>query len=37
MNTVYVDSTVTDEERRRRLYEGQLFVFSPRPSSVALY
>jgi hypothetical protein len=36
MHTVYFDSTVSDEERRRRLYEGQLFVFSPRPSTVAL-
>jgi len=36
MNTVFFDSNVTDEVRRKRLYEGQIFVFSPRPSSVAL-
>src|ERR1700747_12451 len=36
MNTVFFDSNVTDAVRRKRLYEGQIFVFSPRPSSVAL-
>ena len=36
MNTIYLDSTVGDEVRRQRLYNGQLFIFSPRPSSVAL-
>jgi hypothetical protein len=36
MNTVYFDSRISDEERRKRLYSGQLFVFSPRPSSIAL-
>ncbi len=36
MNTLYVDSTVNDDVRRQRLYNGQIFVFSPRPSSVAL-
>jgi Phytanoyl-CoA dioxygenase (PhyH) len=36
MNTIYFDSTVTDEERRKRLYEGQVFVFSPLASSIAL-
>ncbi|GKS58300.1 hypothetical protein YTPLAS18_18270 [Nitrospira sp.] len=36
MNTVYFDSAMCDEERRRALYNGQLFVFSPRPSSLAL-
>jgi len=36
MNTVYFDSPISDEMRRERLYQGQLFVFSPRPSSVAL-
>ncbi|SRR5579884_1521934 len=35
MNTVYFDSPVNDEVRRDQLYKGQLFVFSPRPSSVA--
>jgi hypothetical protein len=36
MNTVYFDSRVSDDERRKRLYDGQLFVLSPRPSSIAL-
>ena len=37
MNTIYFDSHLNDEMRRKHLYDGQLFVFSPRPSSVALY
>lgn len=36
MNTVYLDSSAGDELRRERLYAGQLFVFSPRASSLAL-
>jgi hypothetical protein len=36
MNTIFFDSPFTDEERRKRLYDGQLFVFSPSRSSVAL-
>ena len=36
MNSVFFNSTITDEERRTRLYEGALFVFSPLPSSLAL-
>ena len=36
MNTMYFDSPVSEEERRRQLYDGQLFVFSPRPSTIAL-
>lgn len=36
MNTIYFDSAVNDDVRRQRLYNGQLFVFSPRPSSIAL-
>jgi len=35
MNTVYVNSTKDDAARRRRLYEGQIFSFTPRPSSTA--
>ena len=34
-NTIYYDSTVSDEERRGQLYNGQLFVFSPRKSILA--
>jgi hypothetical protein len=33
MNTIYVDSRVSDERRRKLLYEGQLFTYSARPSS----
>lgn len=36
MNTIYFDSPAQDEVRRQRLYQGQLFVFSPRPSVTAL-
>jgi hypothetical protein len=36
MDTVYLDSPVSDLERRKKLYAGQLFVFSPRPSTVKL-
>jgi len=36
MHTVYLDSQMDDSARRRRLYEGQIFTFSPRPESVAL-
>jgi hypothetical protein len=34
-NAVYFDPPFDDEERRQKLYEGQLFVYSPRPSSLA--
>ena len=34
MNTVYFDAPFTDDIRRHHLYNGQLFVFSPRPSSI---
>jgi len=36
VNTVYIDDSASDDLRRERLYQGQLFVFSPRPSSKAL-
>lgn len=36
MNTVYFNSRLSDDERRNRLYDGQIFVFEPRPSSLAL-
>jgi hypothetical protein len=36
MNTIFFDSNMSDEARRQHLYDGQLFVFSPCPSSVAL-
>jgi hypothetical protein len=34
-NTVFYDSDVSDDVRRRQLYEGQLFVYSARPSILA--
>lgn len=36
MNTVYFDPPIHDEVRRQRLYRGELFVFSARPSTLAL-
>jgi hypothetical protein len=32
VTTVYFDSSMGDDERRPKLYAGDLFVFSPRPS-----
>lgn len=37
MSTIYFDSTLSDQVRCQRLYDGHLFVFSPRSSTVALY
>ncbi|MBN3927590.1 MAG: hypothetical protein HWQ37_31825 [Nostoc sp. NMS4] len=36
MNTIYFDSTFSDEIRRKHLYNGQMFVFSPCASAIAL-
>jgi hypothetical protein len=36
MSSIFIDSTMSDDERRRRLYDGDLFVYSPTPSSLAL-
>jgi len=36
MKTMHFDSALSDHERRQQLYEGQLFVYSPTPSSLAL-
>lgn len=33
MNTIYFDSKVSDDIRRQLLYEGQLFVYSPTPTT----
>lgn len=35
MNAIFFDSNMSDDVRRQNLYNGQLFVFSPCPSSVA--
>jgi hypothetical protein len=34
MNTIYYDSVVSDDLRRQMLYQGQLFVYSARPSTI---
>jgi len=36
MNAIFLDPDMDDAARRRALYEGQLIVYSPRPSSLAL-
>ncbi len=36
MNVVYFDSDVSDDARRERLFQGAVFVFSPRPCTRAL-
>jgi hypothetical protein len=36
MNTLYFDAAITDDERRRQLFEGQLHVYSATPGSRAL-
>ena len=36
MNSVFVDSDVSDEQRRALIYQGHLFVYSPTPTSLAL-
>lgn len=36
MNTVFFDSVVSDDLRRRQLYAGQIHVFSPKPSALEL-
>ncbi len=35
MNSVFFDAPHSDEQRRQALYSGQLFVYSPRPSTLA--
>jgi phytanoyl-CoA dioxygenase PhyH len=35
MNTIYYDSPFSDDVRRRHLFDGQLFVYSPRASTIA--
>ena len=34
-NTDYYDSSVSDEQRRQMLFDGQLFGYSPRKSTLA--
>jgi hypothetical protein len=36
MSAIYVDSDASDDIRRQRLYEGELFTFSPTPGSLEL-
>ena len=35
MNSIYFDSPFDDDKRRNELYKGQLFVYSPTPSTLA--
>ena len=36
MNSLFTDSKLDDQARRQALYDGQLFVYSPTPSSLEL-
>jgi len=36
MNAILMDASIGDDKRRKLLYHGQLFVYSPTPSSLAL-
>jgi hypothetical protein len=36
MNAIYMDAPIADAQRRELLYRGQLLVYSPTPSSLAL-
>lgn len=36
MSILNYDSTADDDTRRRQLYQGQLFIYSPRPAALAL-
>lgn len=36
MNVIHFDSKMSEQARRQRLYEGEIFVFSPTPSTLAL-
>jgi len=36
MDSVYLDAVISDDERRGRMYRGQIFVYSPTPGSKAL-
>jgi hypothetical protein len=35
MNTIHVDADLDDHARRRAVYDGALFLYSPRPSTLA--
>src|SRR5262249_6350727 len=36
MNTIYVNPAFTDAEMRQRLYDGDLLLYAPRPTTKAL-
>ena len=36
MNGVFIDAAMTDDERRNRLFAGDIFLYSPCPASLAL-
>ena len=35
-NTIYYDAQLSDDERRKLIFEGQLIAYSPRKHSLAL-
>ena len=35
-HSVYFDSNVSDDVRRKRIYDGQIYLYSPRPSTIEL-
>ena len=36
MHSIFYDAAVSDEVRRRNLFQGELYVYSPRPISIEL-
>ena len=36
MNSIIIDAPISEEKKRELLYRGQLLVYSPTPSSLAL-
>jgi hypothetical protein len=34
-NAIYFDARVSDDVRRQRLFDGQIFIYSPRRSTLA--
>ncbi len=36
MNALYFDSNIDDEGRRKQIYQGHVFLYSPRPAALAL-
>ena len=36
MNSIFFDSRISDEDRRKNIYNGQLFVYSPCKSAITM-